>query len=141
MPKTLEDSIRDAIDGIYQAWVEFDEASRLYDTILDRISGLQPPAEGMNVLDQRISDAFYRMWRAGEALDHAGVEYLRLKARLDAQVRAKAARFHGLGPRPWLRTPIQRRPAMIPFTPVPQPIQQASSGGRKSFLIPFGAFW
>jgi len=140
MPKTLEDSIRDAIDAINQAWVEFDEASRLYDTILDRISGLQPAAEGMNVLDQRISEAFYRMWRAGESLDRAGVEYLRLKARLDAQMRGKAARFHGLGPRPWLRTPIQRRSAMIPFTPAPQPIQPAGYGPF-SYRIPFGSFW
>jgi hypothetical protein len=140
MPKTLEDSIRDAIHAINQAWVEFEEASRLYDTILDRISRLQPPAEGMNVLDQRISEAYYRMWRASEALERAGVEYLRTKARLDAQMMEKAARFHGLGPRPWLRTPIQRRPAMIPFTPPPQTIQPAGYGPF-SFRIPFGAFW
>lgn len=140
MPKTTNEDLRDAYEALVRAFLEYEEAAKKYDTILDRISGGVPPAGDVQTLDQRISDAYYRMWRAAEDVDRKMGDLRRTKAKFDAEMKARAAAFHGVR-RPWLRPPIQRRLPLTPFTPTatapPVSPPRPSGFGPFSFMIPF----
>lgn len=115
MTTPVWEELKAAIDRLMQSVVDFKRATEIYEMILDRISGLGPEQTGERfTLDERIERAYMDHWRAGEAMDFWASHVLRLKARYNAEARRRAAQFHGVGPRPWLRPAIQRRPPLVP---------------------------
>lgn len=139
MTTPLWEELRGAIDRLKQSVVDFERATEFYETILDRISGLGPEQTGERfTLDARIERAYMDHWRAGEAMEFWASQVLRLKARYDAEARRRAAQFHGVGPRPWLRPAIQRRPVPAPARLLP--LRAMWAPGPPAFGYPTGAF-